>query len=155
MARDTATRPRVSATTQRADEGSREDGRVPVDEHAAMDDWPSDPRAVRRVQHRPGVPYDAQAWPYQLAPVAQRLDHGLDLPAGVTFLVGENGSGKSTLVEAVAAAAGLNPEGSSHNAQHVTRGSEPGPAAHCVPRPQPRRVVAPAARSCAPPTCRC
>ena len=67
---------------------------------------------------------DAGAWPYRLAPVAQLLDQGLDLPAGVTFLVGENGSGKSTLVEAVAAAAGLNLEGGSRNAQHVTRGSE-------------------------------
>lgn len=68
--------------------------------------------------------FDASAWPYRLAPVAQLLDHGLDLPAGVTFLVGENGSGKSTLVEAVAAAAGLNLEGGSRNAQHVTRVSE-------------------------------
>jgi predicted ATPase len=49
---------------------------------------------------------------------------GLDLPAGITFLVGENGSGKSTLVEAVAAAAGLNPEGGSRNARHRTRTSE-------------------------------
>lgn len=36
--------------------------------------------------------------------VAQLVaDGGLDVPAGVTFLVGENGSGKSTLVEAMAA----------------------------------------------------
>ena len=28
---------------------------------------------------------------------------GLEIPPGVTFLVGENGSGKSTLVEALAA----------------------------------------------------
>ncbi len=89
-----------------------------------MNGWLNDRRAVRRVQRRPGVAFDAGAWPYRLAPVAQLLDHGLDLPAGVTFLVGENGSGKSTLVEAVAAAAGLNLEGGSRNAQHVTRGSE-------------------------------
>ena len=30
--------------------------------------------------------------------VAAVLEHGLNIPAGVTFLVGENGSGKSTLV---------------------------------------------------------
>ena len=29
--------------------------------------------------------------------VAQLAGEGLDLPKGVTFLVGENGSGKSTL----------------------------------------------------------
>lgn len=89
-----------------------------------MDSWTEDRRAVRRIQRRPGSTFDADAWPYALPPVAQLLDHGVDLPAGVTFLVGENGSGKSTLIEAVAAAAGLNPEGGSRNAQHVTRGSE-------------------------------
>ncbi|MGI5217245.1 P-loop domain-containing protein [Nocardia sp. CA-290969] len=36
---------------------------------------------------------------------------GLSLPLGVTSLVGANGGGKSTLLEAVAAAAGRNPEG--------------------------------------------
>lgn len=89
-----------------------------------MDRWLVDRRPVRRVQRRPEAAFDAGAWPYRLAPVAQLLDQGLDLPAGVTFLVGENGSGKSTLVEAVAAAAGINPEGGSRNARHVTRGSE-------------------------------
>lgn len=33
----------------------------------------------------------------------------------VTFIVGENGSGKSTLLEAIAVAAGFNPEGGSRN----------------------------------------
>ena len=42
----------------------------------------------------------------------------------MTFLVGENGSGKSTLVEAIAAAAGNNPEGGSRNAMHSSRVSE-------------------------------
>ena len=54
----------------------------------------------------------------------QVLEDGLDLPPGVTFLVGENGSGKSTLVEACAEAYGLNPEGGSRGAQHRTRRSE-------------------------------
>ena len=68
-----------------------------------VDDWLDDRRPVRRVQRRPDAAPDPAAWPYRLAPVAQLLRDGLDLPAGVTFLVGENGSGKSTVVEAVAA----------------------------------------------------
>ena len=68
--------------------------------------------------------YDPQAWPYSLPPVAQLMREGLELEPGVTFLVGENGSGKSTLVEAIAAAAGINPEGGSRNAMHSTRVSE-------------------------------
>jgi len=49
---------------------------------------------------------------------------GITLAPGVTFLVGENGTGKSTLVEAVAAAAGFNPEGGSRNFRFATRASE-------------------------------
>ncbi len=40
---------------------------------------------------------------------------GLHFSKAVTFFVGENGSGKSTMLEAIAVAAGLNPEGGSHN----------------------------------------
>ena len=54
----------------------------------------------------------------------QLLGEGLDLPAGVTLLVGENGSGKSTIVEAVAMAFGLSPEGGSRGAMHSTRPTE-------------------------------
>ena len=89
-----------------------------------MSDRLQDQRPVRRVQRQQGISYDPQQWPYRMAPVAQLLEEGLDLPAGVTFLVGENGSGKSTLLEAIAAAAGLNPEGGSRHAQHATRVSE-------------------------------
>lgn len=39
----------------------------------------------------------------------------------VTFFVGENGSGKSTLLEAVAIAAGFNPEGGTRNYAFSTR----------------------------------
>lgn len=56
--------------------------------------------------------------------VAQLAREGLDLPRGVTFLVGENGSGKSTLVEAVATAYGLSPEGGSTHSRHSTRATE-------------------------------
>jgi predicted ATPase len=63
----------------------------------------------------------------------------LELNAGLTFLGGENGSGKSTLIEAVAVAAGFNPEGGStgfafstrpshsplHEAIRLVRGADP------------------------------
>jgi predicted ATPase len=48
----------------------------------------------------------------------------LELDAKVTFLVGDNGSGKSTLIEAIAVAAGFNPEGGSKNFNFKTRSSE-------------------------------
>ena len=64
---------------------------------------------VRRVEPAPDAAYDETAWPFALPPVRQLLRDGLDLPAGVTFLVGENGSGKSTLVEAIAMASDSTP----------------------------------------------
>jgi predicted ATPase len=46
---------------------------------------------------------DLEAWPFAIPAVAQLVsDGGLELAAGITFLIGENGSGKSTLVEALA-----------------------------------------------------
>jgi len=89
-----------------------------------VSDGVSDRRPIRRIQVHRDAEYDSGAWPYSLPPIAQLLREGLDLPPGVTFLVGENGSGKSTIVEAVAAAAGLNAEGGSRNARHSTRVSE-------------------------------
>lgn len=53
-------------------------------------------------------------YPWELPAVAQ-LSDGLDLHPAVTYLIGENGSGKSTLLAAIAAAAGMNPEGGSSN----------------------------------------
>lgn len=81
---------------------------------------------VIRVSRDPGAEIDASAWPGSIPAVAQLLDEGLDLPPGVTFLVGENGSGKSTIVEAIAVAYGLSPEGGSPQGQHSTRPSESG-----------------------------
>ncbi len=81
-------------------------------------------RPVRRVERDPAADVDRAAWWARIPAVASLLDNGLDLPAGVTFLVGENGSGKSTLVEAFAAAHGLNAEGGSRIARHTTRVTE-------------------------------
>ena len=79
---------------------------------------------VVRVSRDPASRYDGQSWPYTIPAVAQLLTDGLELPPGITFLVGENGSGKSTLVEAVAVAYGLSPEGGSAHGQHSTRPTE-------------------------------
>ncbi|WP_156753248.1 AAA family ATPase [Actinokineospora pegani] len=59
---------------------------------------------------------------------------GLDLDPAVTFLVGDNGSGKSTLVEAIAVAAGFNPEGGSQSFRFATRASESSLGDHVVLR---------------------
>jgi predicted ATPase len=62
-------------------------------------------RHLERVAWAPRPGTDLTRWPYTIPAVAQVIrDGGLDVPAGVTFLVGENGSGKSTLVEALAQA---------------------------------------------------
>lgn len=84
----------------------------------------SNARPVRRVELDPGALVDRSAWWARIPAVAALLEHGLNIPAGVTFLVGENGSGKSTLVEALAAAHGLNPEGGSRDARHSSRVTE-------------------------------
>ncbi|MFI7601106.1 AAA family ATPase [Actinoplanes sp. NPDC049681] len=72
----------------------------------------------------PGVVIDRSAWWARIPAVAALLDHGLNIPAGVTFLVGENGSGKSTIIEALATTHGLNPEGGSRDARHSSRVTE-------------------------------
>jgi predicted ATPase len=81
-------------------------------------------RPIRRVELDPGVAVDRQSWWARIPAIRSVLDHGLNIPAGVTFLVGENGSGKSTLIEGLAGAHGLNPEGGSRGAMHSTRITE-------------------------------
>jgi predicted ATPase len=81
-------------------------------------------RPIRRVELDPAAEADRESWWASIPAIRAVLDHGLNLPAGVTFLVGENGSGKSTLVEALAVAHGLNPEGGSRGAMHSTRETE-------------------------------
>lgn len=85
---------------------------------------------VRRVsEHALGERLDRGVWPATVPAVAQVLDEGLDL-SPATVLVGPNGAGKSTLVEAIAAAAGLNPEGGTHHVRHSTRVTESPLAGH-------------------------
>ena len=64
---------------------------------------------------------DFDAYPFSIPAIGQ-LDE-LALDPHVTFFAGENGSGKSTLVEAIAVAAGFNPEGGSRNMTVSTRAS--------------------------------
>jgi len=61
--------------------------------------------------------------PWDLPVVRAVAGDGLALHPHVTYLVGENGSGKSTLIEAIAVAAGMNPEGGGRNFDNATRAS--------------------------------
>ena len=56
-----------------------------------------DARPVRAFLPGPDQRVDESAWPASVPAVAQLLREGLELPAGLTVLVGENGSGKSTV----------------------------------------------------------
>jgi ABC-type multidrug transport system fused ATPase/permease subunit len=61
-----------------------------------------DARPVRAFLPGPDVRVDeirVSRWPASVPALAQVLRDGLELPAGLTVLVGENGSGKSTVVE--------------------------------------------------------
>ncbi len=64
---------------------------------------PDETRHLLGVRRRAGMPDPPDEWPFDIPAVAQLLDDGWEVPAGVTVLVGENGSGKSTIVEALAA----------------------------------------------------
>jgi predicted ATPase len=78
---------------------------------------------VREVQLPPPVSGERRdGYPWELPAVVGIAD-GLKLNPGVTYFVGENGSGKSTLLEAIAVAAGMNPEGGSSNFSFSTRAS--------------------------------
>jgi predicted ATPase len=64
-------------------------------------------------------------YPFTLPVVAALRSAGrLRLDPRVTFLTGDNGTGKSTLIEAIAVAAGFNPEGGTVNFRFSTRSSE-------------------------------
>ena len=86
-----------------------------------------DARPVRAFLPRLGRRVDESAWPASVPAMTQLLREGLELPAGLTVLVGENGSGKSTVVESLAEAYGLNPQGGSAQGRLFRiRDSEPG-----------------------------
>jgi hypothetical protein len=86
-----------------------------------------DTRPVRAFLPGPDLQVDESAWPASVPAMAQVLRQGLELPAGLTVLVGENGSGKSTVVETLAEAYGLNPQGGSALGQSFRiRPTEPG-----------------------------
>jgi len=86
-----------------------------------------DARPVRAFVPGRDVQVDDAVWPASVPAMAQLLRKGLELPAGLTVLMGENGSGKSTVVESLAEAYGLNPQGgSAQGALFRIRDSEPG-----------------------------
>ena len=62
---------------------------------------------------------------YASLPAIQQIirERGILLTKPITFFVGENGIGKSTLIEAVAVAAGFNPEGGTRNYSFSTADS--------------------------------
>jgi predicted ATPase len=80
---------------------------------------------LRRVELDGEVPGDG--YPFGL-PAVRGLP--LELSSHVTVLVGENGSGKSTLIEAIAVAAGFNPEGGSGQVRFETETSHSALADH-------------------------
>jgi len=77
-------------------------------------------RAVELPPDREGRPRSGYPW---TLPAIAPLAAGVQLHPAVTYLVGENGSGKSTLLEAIAVAAGMNPEGGSSSFAFATRAS--------------------------------
>jgi predicted ATPase len=64
---------------------------------------------------------DFAEYPFSI-PAVDELSE-LELDPQVTLFAGENGAGKSTLIEAIAVAAGFNPEGGSRHMQLNTRES--------------------------------
>lgn len=68
-----------------------------------------------RVDSKTGYPFSI--------PAVAAIGKELQLHPRATFFVGENGSGKSTLMEAIAVAAGFNPEGGTVNFNFATRAS--------------------------------
>jgi predicted ATPase len=74
---------------------------------------------IKSVVLKRGAVASFDVYPFSV-PAVRHLEE-LRFPTAVTFFVGENGSGKSTLIEALAVAAGLNPEGGTRNFSFKTR----------------------------------
>ncbi|HEU4428999.1 MAG TPA: AAA family ATPase [Myxococcota bacterium] len=80
-------------------------------------------RFIRSLRFRHEAAPAVPSYPFSI-PAVRALAEAGEIELGpVTFLVGENGTGKSTLLEAVANAAGFNPEGGSRNFHFSTRDS--------------------------------
>ena len=62
---------------------------------------------------------------YATLPAVKQIirESGVKLTKPITFFIGENGIGKSTLIEAIAVAAGFNPEGGTRNYSFSTADS--------------------------------
>ncbi|MDQ0219623.1 putative ATPase [Peribacillus cavernae] len=68
---------------------------------------------IRKIElKRKDVP-SFNRYPFDLPVIRTLLD--IAMHPNVAYLIGENGMGKSTLLEAIAVAAGFNPEGGSAN----------------------------------------
>ncbi|MBO0686357.1 MAG: AAA family ATPase [Candidatus Dormibacteraeota bacterium] len=76
---------------------------------------------VRAVEKLPERVREPDRYPHTIPAI--RALRRLRLDPRATFLIGENGCGKSTLIEAIAIAAGLNPEGGSKNFAFETMAS--------------------------------
>lgn len=81
--------------------------------------------ALRTVELLDDAP--SSGFPYDLSAVKALP---LQLTRPVSILVGDNGSGKSTLIEAIAVAAGFNPEGGSGQVRFETEASHSSLADH-------------------------
>jgi predicted ATPase len=87
--------------------------------------WVADGRAIRAVRQDQGASVDTSRWPATVPAVEQMLCEGLELPSGLTVLVGENGSGNNP---------GRRPERRFHELSHgegfleilLTRVNQPG-----------------------------
>ena len=80
------------------------------------------PLDIREIRIRDDLPSDEY---YTALPVIRQIrrEGGIPLTRRITFFVGENGIGKSTLIEAIAVAAGFNPEGGTRNYSFSTNDS--------------------------------
>ncbi|TCP65135.1 putative ATPase [Heliophilum fasciatum] len=76
---------------------------------------------LRSVRFRRDEVPSFSEYPFSLPAVCRLTE--IRLHPKVTFLVGENGTGKSTLLEAIAVAAGFNPEGGTRNFNFSTKDS--------------------------------
>lgn len=73
---------------------------------------------------------DPDCYPFNI-PILRNFDE-VKFNKPVTFFIGENGTGKSTLVEAIAVAAGLNPEGGTQNFNFHTKDTHSGLSEHLI-----------------------